>query len=196
MMFNKITLISLLLFFLLGTNVFAHSHLADSTPKNGEVLTESLNDITLSFETAIEQTSTFTLVDSNGSAFPLTAIVPNGNQLTGKLAEDLPNGTYAIHWKIIGSDGHQLEGDIPFTVKLPESTTEQDEALETTVEDTERVTTEVTEDTKEVNEQASLPLKVASDEPSIKAYIVPGSIALIILVGFGSYWFIFRRKQI
>ncbi|EKN69990.1 hypothetical protein BABA_07236 [Neobacillus bataviensis LMG 21833] len=45
-MFSKIAVIASLLFFLFGTNVFAHSHLEESTPINGTVLTESFQDMT------------------------------------------------------------------------------------------------------------------------------------------------------
>jgi copper resistance protein C len=193
MMINKITVISTLLFFLLGSQVFAHSHLAESTPKNGEVLIEPLKNITLSFETELELTSTFTLVDSNGSAISLPEPSLEGNKLLGTVEEELPNGDYTIHWKIIGTDGHQLEGDIPFTVQLPESITptEGSETVESNGQATESVTPEP------VKEMTGEPL-AKTDEPqdaSIKAYIVPGLIGLIIIIGFTCYWFIFRRKH-
>jgi copper resistance protein C len=195
-MFNKIALISSFLFFLLATNVFAHSHLENSTPSNGEVLTQALKDISLSFETDLEPTSTFTLVDATGTALPLSPITINGSELVGTLEEDLPNGAYSIHWKIIGTDGHQLEGDIPFTVQLPESTatTKQDVTVVSSVENSQNKTTEAPEEV--MKEQAALPDKVESNEPSLKAYIVPVSIGLILILGFGSYWLIFRRKQV
>ncbi|MFL6556523.1 MAG: hypothetical protein ACJ8MO_10440, partial [Bacillus sp. (in: firmicutes)] len=47
MMFNKISLITSLLFFLLGTNVFADSRLEVSTPQNNQVFTPTVQIITL-----------------------------------------------------------------------------------------------------------------------------------------------------
>ncbi|WP_342429842.1 copper resistance CopC family protein [Neobacillus sp. FSL H8-0543] len=195
MMLNKITLISTLLFFLLGSQVFAHSHLADSTPKNGEVLNEPLKNITLSFETVLEQTSSFILIDSNGKALPLSELALKENQLLGTLEEELPNGDYTIQWKIIGTDGHQLEGDVPFTVQLPESTnaTETSETVEPSDQATE---TETLVPAKEViSENEPLLKKDEIQKASIKAYIVPGLIGLIIILGFSCYWFIFKRKH-
>jgi methionine-rich copper-binding protein CopC len=193
MMLNKITLISTLLFFLIGSQVFAHSHLAESTPKNGEVLIEPLKTISLSFETDLEPTSTFTLVNSNGTAIPLSEPTLEGNQLLGTLEEELLNGDYTIQWKIIGTDGHQLEGDIPFTVQLTESTTsiKGSETVESNGQATEEETPEP------IKEMTSEPLAKTdeSQDASIKAYVVPGVIGLIIILGFTCYWFIFKRKH-
>lgn len=197
-MLNKIALLSTLLFFIFGANVFAHSHLEDSTPKNGEVVTQSLKAITLTFETALEPTSSFTLMDDNNASIPLTTVSINGNQLIANVEDDLTNGAYTIHWKILGEDGHPLEGDIPFTMQLPEnaappeqtvtepSTTDVTTAEATTAADTETVMKDQATDVKET----------ALDKPSIMNYVLPAIIGLIIVLGFGSYWLIFRRKHV
>lgn len=194
MMFKKITLISSLLFFLFGANVFAHSHIEDSSPKNGEVITDPLNNITLSFETAIEPTSTFTLADANGAEVSLPEVTISGNQLIANVENELANGAYTIHWKIIGEDGHPLEGDIPFTVQLPESVaqTEQQETVGTTTADAQ----ETTETVEVMKEQVVSAQEAESEEPALMNYIIPGMIGLIIIIGFGCYWLIFRRKQV
>lgn len=194
MMFKKITLISSLLFFLFGANVFAHSHIEDSSPKNGEVITDPLNNITLSFETAIEPTSTFTLADANGAEVSLPEVTISGNQLIANVENELANGAYTIHWKIIGEDGHPLEGDIPFTVQLPESVaqTEQQETVGTTTADAQ----ETTETVEVMKEQVVSAQEAESEEPALMNYIIPGVIGLIIIIGFGCYWLIFRRKQV
>jgi len=46
MMFSKISLVTSLLFFLFGPNIFAHSQLEDSAPFNGTDYTESLHNMT------------------------------------------------------------------------------------------------------------------------------------------------------
>lgn len=198
MMLNKIALLSTLLFFIFGANVFAHSHLEDSSPKNGEVVTESLKAITLSFETAIEPTSSFTLLNEKNDSIPLSSVSISGNHLIANVEDNLINGAYTIHWKIIGEDGHPLEGDIPFTINLPEnaappeqSETEPLAADVTTVETTSAADTETV-----LKDQATEVKEAALDEPKIMNYVLPASIGLIIVLGFGSYWLIFRRKQV
>jgi copper resistance protein C len=205
MMFNKISLITALLFFLLGTNVFAHSHLEDSSPKDGAVLTESLKEITLTFETKLEPTSTFTLADANRATIALPVEI-KGDQLVGVLPEDLANGSYSIHWKIIGTDGHPLEGDLSFTVQLPEtsSSTAQVSSADSATEKDEQTSTEEakltdtaspSKSTDGKEQAASVPTTASPSEPSFKDYVIPFSVAFIIIVGLGSYWLIFRRKH-
>ncbi|MGG3564990.1 copper resistance protein CopC [Neobacillus rhizosphaerae] len=205
MMFNKISLITALLFFLLGTNVFAHSHLEDSSPKDGAVLTESLKEITLTFETNLEPTSTFTLADANHASIPLPVEI-KGDELVGVLPEDLANGSYSIHWKIIGTDGHPLEGDLSFTVQLPETNSSASQVssadsatkkeAQTSTEEAKLTDTASPSKSTDGKEQAaSVPTTASPSEPSFKDYVIPFSVAFIIIVGLGSYWLIFRRKH-
>lgn len=58
--------------------------------------------------------------------------------------------------------------------------------IETTVNNTETV---MKEHVTESND-------TALDGPSVMNYILPVFIGLIIIFGFGSYWLIFRRKQV
>jgi hypothetical protein len=46
-----------------------------------------------------------------------------------------------------------------------------------------------------VNDQTVL-LKNKADAPTLKAYIIPGIIGLLIILGASSYWLILRRKYI
>ncbi len=205
MMFKKISIISSILFFLLGTTVFAHSHLESSSPKNGEVLTQQLKDITLTFETTLEKTSTFTLQDTTGAAIPLAGVSVEGNKLVGTLGNDLTSGNYKIHWKIIGIDGHPLEGDIPFSVQLPESqaaentadstTAANDDTTKDTSKDEATVKTDKAHATEKTDQATEVPAKTQANESSLKNYVVPVSVALVIFLGLASYWLIFRRKN-
>jgi hypothetical protein len=115
-MFKKMSLIASLFFFLLGTNVFAQSHMEDSPLKDGSVLRQSKPKISSSL-----------------------VITKN---------EAPPKG----------------------------SATDQSD--------------------KGRNPASSHTKKANTVNPSFKDYIVPGTVGLIIIVGFGSYWLIFRRKQV
>ncbi|MFK9095126.1 hypothetical protein [Bacillus salipaludis] len=48
----------------------------------------------------------------------------------------------------------------------------------------------------ETEKAALLTEKAKTVEPSFKEYIVPVSVGLLFIIGFGSYWIIFRRKHI
>jgi copper resistance protein C len=203
MMLKKISFMISILFFLVGTNVFAHSHLEDSSPKNGEIVTEPLKDITLTYETKIEAASTFTLKDQSGTDIPLSKISVNNNQLVGTLKDELANGGYTIHWKIIGSDGHPLEGNIPFSMRLPETQAASETvpaATESTSNNDEATTAneekETAADTKQANAAAALTEKSVTEEVSLKDYLIPASAGLLIVLGAGSYWLFYRRKHV
>lgn len=100
MMLSKLTLVSCLLFFLFGSQIFAHSHLETNTtpPDQGETIKE----------------------------------------------------------------------------------------IETAAPDTKAV---MKEEATEVN-------KTISEKPSVMNYVLPAIIGLIIVLGFGSYWLIYRRKHV
>ncbi|MGY0692749.1 copper resistance CopC family protein [Virgibacillus sp. FSP13] len=50
---------------LFSRDAFAHAYLKESNPKNGELLTESIQQITLNFETKIENISMIEAFNSN-----------------------------------------------------------------------------------------------------------------------------------
>lgn len=102
----------------------AHTVLTSSNPEEGQTITESLNEITLVFETQIEAGSTISL-ESAGQSVSFEEIVASGNTLQGRLAEqELPNGAYVIQWSIVGADGHPIKGEIAFNVELKNDLTE------------------------------------------------------------------------
>ena len=56
-MTKKVVLFLLFVFVLFSNQAFAHTSLEDSTPKDGEVITEPIQELTLIFETKVEETS-------------------------------------------------------------------------------------------------------------------------------------------
>jgi hypothetical protein len=101
-MLNKITLLSLLLFFFFGVNVIAHSHLDKNTPPPAKGMTAEVD--TVSADTAAEVREHATTITTTN--------------------------------------------------------------------------------------------EIASTEPAVINYVLPAIMVFIIIIGFGSYWLIFRRKQI
>ncbi|MDR7002451.1 hypothetical protein [Neobacillus niacini] len=49
-----------------------------------------------------------------------------------------------------------------------------------------------THKTSEKTEQASFSQKTESE---LKSYIVPGTVGILIVIGIGSYWLLYRRKH-
>jgi len=201
-MFKKLILITFFLFLTINGYAFAHTGLESSSPQNGETTTEEIQQITLTFETKIEQGSTLQIKNSAGSEISVSNISINENQLIGVLGSPLDNGDYQAHWQIIGADGHQIEGDFSFTVKreitenpvvdeteTPSQTdkdsneTEQESnAIDQNTNDPE-TNVETTEQTEQENEQNQLP-----------SYLVPAIIVTLLLIIIGSFIFMRRKK--
>ncbi|WP_428911880.1 copper resistance CopC family protein [Niallia sp. Krafla_26] len=120
---KKIILITLLVLFSFAPATFAHSHLESSTPENGEVVTEELREITLTFDGKVEIGSTFELLDPNGQAVSIEEIIVTDTEVIGKIPNDLKNGNYQVLWNIISADGHQMEGEFSFVVNISETET-------------------------------------------------------------------------
>lgn len=186
-MLKKFLIISFIFLFSFVNSAYAHTHMESSSPQIGEVMTEQLKEITLTFEGKIEQSSSFTLQDVAGEAIPVDHLSVSENVLTGILSTPLENGKYFINWNIIGADGHVIEGEIPFTVDVAAP---DDNAVDAEVTDAELIM-----DTAESEAVASENL--ADDEPTedTSSYLVPTLIGLLILIIVGSFIFIAKRKQ-
>lgn len=114
---KKILALTFLLLATTWSTAFAHTHIASSTPADGDVITTPLQEMTLTFEGKLEAGSTFTLKQDGQDVAVTTAV--DDAVLTGTTTEPLTNGAYDLHWNIIGADGHVIEGDIAFTVDAP-----------------------------------------------------------------------------
>jgi copper resistance protein C len=118
--------------------VSAHTSLSSSNPSEGQVVTENLEQIILTFGTSIEELSTMDLV-KDGNEIPLEGIKVENKQLTGTITKPLDDGSYIIQWKIVGEDGHPIKGEINFAVQMKQNAVEENpvtpEESETNLED-------------------------------------------------------------
>lgn len=172
-----------------SVSAFAHSHLGESTPTDGEIVTEPLNEIVLEFDGRIEQGSFIDITTTSGQAVDLQEIIIGEGTLTGTVAEPLPNNDYQVNWSIISADGHPLEGEFSFTVNAP--------VAESTGDDTEEPseTTNAVEETPESTEQSSKNLETASaDEEASSSFTVILIVLLVIIVAVSFFYLTKRRK--
>lgn len=113
---KKTYILVLLLLFAFTPTVLAHSNLESSVPHDGEVITENLSTLTLTFNTVIEVTSSFKLTNESGQDIPMESILVNNKDMIGNLSSPLKEGKYIVNWKIIGGDGHPIENSYSFSV--------------------------------------------------------------------------------
>ncbi|PYF08535.1 copper resistance CopC family protein [Ureibacillus chungkukjangi] len=191
-MLKKFLIVSFIFLFTFVNNAFAHTHIESSSPQSGEVITEELNEIQLTFEGKIEQNSSFTLQNTAGESISIDHISATNTILTGTLSTPLENEEYVINWTIIGADGHVMEGEVPFKMDLPTAQTNEnteDGAVDVEVTDADlSIATSESESAAEVDLAESEPVEK-------KSYLAPSLIGVLILIVIGSFIFFAKRKQ-
>ncbi|WP_042348725.1 copper resistance CopC family protein [Bacillus massiliigorillae] len=106
----------LLLLMIIPTMAYAHTGLVSSNPSEGQIIKEDLSQITLQFESEIEKLSSMKVIIDH-KEIPFANLEVKGNEMMGTLSTPLENGKYTIEWKIVGEDGHNIEGEIPFNIE-------------------------------------------------------------------------------
>ncbi|MBE3014018.1 copper resistance protein CopC [Microbispora sp. NEAU-D428] len=98
----------------------AHTELKSSTPKDGATVKKAPPHVELVFTESINrQFVTIAVTGPDGQK--VTKGKPNtkGPVVTQPLTADLPNGRYAIAFRVVSSDGHPVSGELHFTLKAP-----------------------------------------------------------------------------
>lgn len=115
--YSYLFLILLLIFSLIPFSVIeAHSTLDEAIPREEEKLKDSIDTVTLTFSTKIENGSKLSLVKENGEEIQPSSINLDDNLLEATFDEPLLSGTYQVNWKIIGADGHPIENQYSFSI--------------------------------------------------------------------------------
>ncbi|WP_165977506.1 copper resistance CopC family protein [Nonomuraea diastatica] len=98
----------------------AHDKLKSSSPaKDAEV--SAVEMIELEY-TATVKFPFVVLRDESGEQVGLGEPRIDGPKVSAAVPQPLAPGSYVIAWRVVSSDGHPIEGEIPFTVKGAAST--------------------------------------------------------------------------
>ena len=189
-MTKKVLLFSLFIVILFSNQAFAHTSLEDSTPKDGEIITEPTQELTLLFETKVEETSNIIVLNSNGESVALGNFVIEGTEMWATFLKPLENGDYKVEWKIIGADGHLIEGEFSFSVNVPVTEEPAEEQIEPQKEtkpqpNVEEKEVDTLNETKDENTQQN----------KMPSYIIPTIIGILIVFVLGSFLLIMKRKK-
>jgi copper resistance protein C len=193
---KKIIIILFCTLILLPSFVHAHTSLSSSNPAEGQVVTENLEQIILTFGTSIEVLSTMDLV-KDGNVIPLEDIKVENKQLLGTIAKPLENGSYIIQWKIVGEDGHPIKGEINFVVESAQNSAEPtpvtpEEPKPTENDESESKQIEQNKDDKNIVSDTSEKTDEKSNNFSTTMLI---TIFIILIVIFGIVLLLFTRKK-
>jgi methionine-rich copper-binding protein CopC len=110
--------LALLATFVLGTAfaspALAHDALKSSDPAKGAKV-ESLTEVRLTFS-ATTRFPNVIVRTADGGVHQDGKPVVDGPVVIQKVKDDLPPGEYVIAYRVVSSDGHPIEGEIPFTL--------------------------------------------------------------------------------
>ncbi|KQL40259.1 hypothetical protein AN960_07250 [Bacillus sp. FJAT-25509] len=98
----------------------AHAYIIKSTPSENQVFVNSPQRIQIKFDESVQSAfHSLQVLDESGNRVDLQngkINKQNHSILEGNLKPNLPDGNYHIAWKVISSDGHSVNGVIPFRV--------------------------------------------------------------------------------
>ncbi|MGW4798654.1 copper resistance CopC family protein [Nonomuraea sp. NPDC004297] len=94
---------------------YAHDSLKRSSPAENAQLS-SVEEIELEY-TAGVKFPVVVLHDAAGAEIALGEPRLAGPKVRADVPEPLAPGSYVIAWRVVSSDGHPIEGEIPFSVK-------------------------------------------------------------------------------
>ncbi|SFJ20360.1 hypothetical protein SAMN05216275_10770 [Streptosporangium canum] len=97
----------------------AHDTLKSSDPAKGAKV-ESLEQVKLTFSASVRFPNVVVHTTDNVAHQDGKPAV-DGAVVTQRLKDDLPPGDYVIAYRVVSSDGHPIEGEIPFTLVGPET---------------------------------------------------------------------------
>lgn len=182
---KKILWMTIACVLLFSNHALAHTGLESSIPAQGSTVTEKLNEITLTFLTKIEETSSFTVTNLSDEPIEVDGITVSENVLTGNVTDSLENGTYKINWKIIGADGHPMEGVIDFVLEAPEEV----EAVEPITEPI-----DIVEQNEPSSEELDTTVKADNEEEGSN-FTIGIIIVLVIILALAAWWMTRRNKK-
>src|SRR6186997_1138914 len=97
----------------------AHASLVSSQPEDGAVLRESPELVILIFNEPVAPLR-LQLIDRSGQVTPLTDIVQRNMTVLVRPPQGLlGQGTHALSWRVVSSDGHPVGGTLIFSVGQP-----------------------------------------------------------------------------
>lgn len=185
---KKAIMLLCLLMMLAPMATLAHTTLSSSNPTAGQVVTEQLEQLELTFATEIEEGSSMVLQGPSGTV-ELTEVSIAGNVMLGTLINELADGQYTISWKIIGADGHPIEGEVPFSIEMAtvEAEPEAEESAEEAIEEPEA-------EEPEAEETADMATSAADNETE-GGFLTIGLVILLVVLAGAMVLLLVKKKR-
>jgi copper resistance protein C len=192
---KKLIILMLCILMIVPSVVSAHTSLSSSNPIEGQVVTENLEQITLDFATSIEELSTMDLVE-DGKKVALEEIKVENKQLIGRISDPLDNGSYTILWKIIGEDGHLINGEINFSVQTEQNQSETNPATPEENQDTQDSNSQSNQmEQNSVEDNNASDTVEQTDNNSSSTVLVIIAVSLVVIFGIALLLFTGKKKR-
>ncbi|MFB3162281.1 copper resistance protein CopC [Neobacillus sp. 179-J 1A1 HS] len=192
---KKLMIVMFCVLMIVPSVVSAHTSLSSSNPSEGQVVTENLEQISLDFASTIEELSTMELV-KNGKKVALEEIKVENKQLIGRVSNPLDNGTYTILWKIIGEDGHPINGEINFSVQTDQNQSETNPATPEENQDAQDQNSPSNQtEQKSVEQNNASDTGEQADKNSSSTVLVIIAVSLVVIFGIVLLLFTGKKKR-
>ncbi|MEJ5945508.1 copper resistance CopC family protein [Pseudokineococcus basanitobsidens] len=97
----------------------AHDRLVGSDPEPGAVLDAVPAQVVLTFSSDVQELgTTLELLGSDGGAASDAETQVEGRDVVLPLPSDLAAGDYTLVYRVTSSDGHPVDGEVPFTLDV------------------------------------------------------------------------------
>ncbi|MEV4318896.1 copper resistance CopC family protein [Actinocrispum sp. NPDC049592] len=98
----------------------AHVRLTSSNPEQGAALQAPPQSIQLTFDDALSKPPTVTVTDPNGTEWSMGRPTMDNKVLTVPCDPEYgPAGQYTVQYRVTGSDGHLIVGQLAFNLMAP-----------------------------------------------------------------------------
>ncbi|MGO1183081.1 MAG: copper resistance protein CopC [Micrococcaceae bacterium] len=189
----------------------AHDELLESTPASGETLTETPQDVILTFSgTPLDGeglTNLIDITDANGDSWVSGDVTVAGYDLTTDTCEGMPNGDYTLGYRVVYSDGHVGEESFSFTLDDPdapsaEEATAPGEGCEIEAAPSEPAaedSADATESAESAEPAESAETDAASETapvaPAVPSWVWIAVLAALVVIALGAVWVIRAVRQ-
>ncbi|WP_211653255.1 copper resistance CopC family protein [Planococcus alpniumensis] len=189
----KKTLILLSALLVLPMTAHAHSVLESSTPAEGSVIAEPLEQVVLDFSAGIEQGSDMSMT-MDGTAVDFSEVAVMEDQLIGTPAQELEDGSYVVEYDVLSQDGHPIQGSLAFELQAGEEEAAQEEQAEEAAQeeqaeeaaDEQEAEDEATEseqtEASDVEQASSGEPEAPSEDAGSSMTLIIAGIAIILLI--------------
>jgi copper transport protein len=100
----------------------AHATLISTDPAEGEVVPETPDVVTFTFDEPVSLTAGSIQV-FNAAGEPVESSAAGEDEVvTADLPDELPDGTYVVAWRAVSADGHPVSGSLTFSIGAPSET--------------------------------------------------------------------------